>query len=202
VDTEILRLPYAFPGVLTVQIIADDDWGGLDRVAVAVQKTADAPATTFVFDKPGKVEVVNLDMPDPTDRSFRYRVTRTLSSGVEESDEWMQTDIAVVVAGKIAANRLVVDLVPLGPELPQAGVRLLQVELSYVDSENQVREQATMAIAAKADKQRWEIAIKDPHRRAYEYRTTVFPLAGGAPVVGHWTSSTERILAVPIALPS
>lgn len=202
VDTEILQLPHAFPGVLTVQIMADDDWSGLDHVAVAIQKTADAPAATFVFDKPGKIEVVNLDMPDPTDRSFRYRVTRTLSSGVEESDDWMQTDVSVVVVGKVAANRLVVDVVPLGPELPQAGVRLIQIELSYVDSENQVREQSTMAIAAKADKQRWDIAIKNPQRRSYEYRTTVFPLAGGSPVIGHWTTSSDRILPVPITLPS
>lgn len=202
VDTEILQLPHAFPGVLTVQIIADDDWSNLDHVAVAIQKSADAPAATFVFDKPGKIEVVNLDMPDPTDRSFRYRMTRTLSTGVEESDDWMQTDVSIVVAGKIAANRLVVDLVPLGPELPQAGVRLVQVELSYVDSENQVREQATMAIAAKADRQRWDIAIKNPQRRSYEYRTTVFPLAGGSPVIGHWTTSSDRILPVPITLGS
>ncbi|HKF20725.1 MAG TPA: hypothetical protein VKE93_04105 [Candidatus Angelobacter sp.] len=198
IDTEIVQLPQAFPGVLTVQMISDDDWNGLDRVTVAIQKNSTAPAGTLVFDKPGKVVTVNLDMPDPVDRSFRYRVTRTLATGVEENDDWVEADVAVVVVGKIAANRLVVDVVPLGPELPQAGIRLLQVELSYVDSENQVREQATMEIAAKAERQRWEIAIKNPQRRSYEYRTTLFPLAGGPPVVGHWTTASDRILAVPI----
>jgi hypothetical protein len=198
IDTEIVQLPQAFPGVLTVQIISDDDWNGLDRVTVAIQKNPSAPAGTFVFDKPGKAVTVNLDMPDPVDRSFRYRVARTLSTGVEESDDWLEADVAVVVVGKIAANRLVVDVVPLGPELPQAGIRLLQVELSYVDSENQVREQTTMEIAAKAERQRWEIAIKNPQLRSYEYRTTLFPLAGGPPVVGHWTTASDRILAVPI----
>jgi len=202
VDTEILRLPQAFPGVLTVQVIADDDWSDLDRVTMAIQKNADSAAGTFVFDKPGKMVTVNLDMPDPTDRTFRYRVTRTFSSGVEESDDWNVTDTAVVVVGKVAANRLVVDISPVGPELTQAGIRLIQVELSYVDVENQVREQATMLIAAKADKPKWDIAIKNPQKRSYDYRITAFRLADGAAQAGHWTTTVERILAVPITLPS
>ena len=202
VDTEILRLPAAFPGTLTVQIIADDDWSDLDRVTMAIQKSPDSAAGTFVFDKPGKMVTVNLDMPDPTDRTFRYRVTRSFSSGAEESDDWTVTDTAVVVVGRVAANRLVVDISPVGPELTQAGIRLIQVELSYVDVENQVREQATKVIAAKADKPKWEIAIKNPQRRSYDYRITAFRLADGVAQAGHWTTTQDRILAVPITLPS
>ena len=115
-------LPPAFPGFLTVQLISDDDWSGLDRVAITLQKDADSAAGTFVFDQPGKVVAVNLDMPDPTDRSFRYRMTRTLSTGVEEADDWTPSDIAVVIVGNTAPNRLIVDLTPVGPELPQAGI--------------------------------------------------------------------------------
>lgn len=202
VDTEIVRLPAPFPGTLTVQLIADDDWSGLDRVTLVIQKSADSAAGTFVFDKPGKTVTVNLDMPDPSDRTFRYRVTRSFSSGTEESDDWVVTDTAVVVVGKLAANRLVVDIAPVGPELTQAGIRLIQVDLSYVDAENQVSEQATKLIAARADKPRWEIDIKNPKRRSYDYRITAFRLVDGAALAGHWTSTSDRILAVPIALPA
>ncbi len=198
VDTEILRLPPAFPGVLTVQIISDDDWTGLDRVTVALQKHPDSATGTFVFDKPSQVVAVNLDMPDPTDRMFRYRMTRTLATGVEEADDWIETDVAIIIAGRVSANRLIVDVSPIGPELPQAGIRLIEVELSYLDPEHQVRDQKTVAIAARTDHPRWEVAIQDPSKRTYEYRATVYPLNGGAPHIGHWIKSTDRILAVPI----
>jgi hypothetical protein len=181
-----------------VQIISDDDWTGLDRVTVALQKQPESATGTFVFDKPSQVVAVNLDMPDPTDRTFRYRMTRTLSTGVEETDDWTQTDVAVVIAGRVSANRLIVDVNPIGPELSQAGIRLIEVELSYLDPENQVRDQKTVAIGARADHPRWEVAIQDPNQRTYEYRATVYPLAGGSPHVGHWTKSTDRILAIPI----
>lgn len=202
VDSEILLLPPAFPGFLTVQLISDDNWSGLDRVAITLQKDLHSAAGTFVFDQPGKVVAVNLEMPDPTNRSFQYRMTRTLSTGVEEADDWMSTDTAVVIVGNIAPNRLLVELTPIGPELPQAGIRLIEVELSYVDAEHQVREQKSLVIAALADRPRWEIAIQDPQRRTYEYRVTAYRLAGGPPAVGHWTTSTDRILPIPIALPA
>ena len=201
IDSEILLLPAAFPGFLTVQLISDDDWTGLDRVLITLQKDPDSAAGTFLFDQPGKVVAVNLEMPDPTNRSFRYRTTRTLSTGVEEADEWITTDIAVVVVGNTAANRLRVDLNPVGPELPEAGIRMIEVELSYLDPENQIREQKNLVIAARADRPQWDIAIHDPQRRTYEYRLTFYRLTGGPPLVGHWTTSTDRLLVIPIAIP-
>jgi hypothetical protein len=202
VESEILLLPPAFPGFLTVQLISDDDWSGLDRVLITLQKDLDSAAGTFVFDEPGKVVAVNLEMPDPTNRAFRYRSTRTLSTGVEEADDWITTDIAVVVVGNTASNRLRVDLNPIGPELPEAGIRMIEVELSYIDPEHQIREQKNLVIAARADRPRWDIAIQDPQRRAYEYRLTFYRLAGGPPVVGHWRTSTDRLLVIPIAIPA
>jgi hypothetical protein len=183
-------------------LISDEDWSGLDRVLITLQKDLDSAAGTFVFDQPGKVVAVNLEMPDPTNRSFRYRSTRTLSTGVEEADDWTTTDIAVVVVGNTAPNRLRVDLNPIGPELPEAGIRMIEVELSYIDPEHQIREQKSLVIAARADRPQWDIAIQDPQRRAYEYRLTFYRLAGGPPVVGHWRTSTDRLLAIPIVIPA
>ena len=200
-DSEVLLLTPAFPGFLTVQLISEGDWTGLDRVVITLQKDPDSAAGTFVFDQTGKVVAVNLEMPDPTNRSFRYRMIRTLSTGVEEADDWVSTDVAVVVVGKTAANRLLVDLTPIGPELAEAGIRMIEVELSYVDAEHQIREQKNLVIAARADRPQWDIAIKDPQRRSYEYRLTFYRLAGGPPAVGHWTTSTDRLLAIPITMP-
>lgn len=196
-DTAIVRLPPPFPGELTVQLIADDDWTGLERVVVAIQKAPELPAGTRTFDKPGAVVALNLDMPDPTQRGFRYRMTRTWASGVVEEDDWVETDVPVVVVGRVAANKLVVDVAPIGPELPQAGVLLIEVDLLYIDAENQVRDVAKSVLRALADKFRWEVNIKDPGRRRYEYRVTVHRTSG-PPTVGPWTASTSRLLAIPV----
>ena len=83
------------------------------------------------------------------------------------------------MAGKTSANRLVVDVTPVGPELPQVGIRMIEVELSYVDPLHEVRDQKTLVIAAKADHPRWEVAIQDPKLRGYDYRLTVYKVSGG-----------------------
>jgi hypothetical protein len=196
-DTNIVRLPPPFPGAMTVQLIADDDWTGIDRVIVAVQKAGTTAAGTYIFDKPGKVVDVSLEMPDPADRRFRYRVTRLFTSAVEENDEWVDTDVPVVIAGRVAANKLVVDVTPVGPELPLAGVRIIEVELSYIDAANQIRDIRKAVLQALVDTFHWEVTIKDPGRRHYEYRVTVHRTSG-ARTVGAWTRATSRLLPIPV----
>jgi hypothetical protein len=197
VDTRTVRLPPPFPGVLTVQLVADEDWTDLEQVVVTLQKREDQPAGTLVFERPGQVAAVNLDMPDPTDRSFRYRMTRTWQTGQVEEDDWVQTDVPVVVPGRVAANKLVVDVTPVGPELPQAGVLLIEVELSYLDPAHQIRDLRTAVIRAKADSFRWEVAIADPDQRTYEYRITTHRTSGQKTATS-WTKSSARILPVPV----
>jgi hypothetical protein len=197
VDSRVVRLPPPFPGSLTVQLYADDDWTDLETVVVALQKQADGPSGTFRFDGPGKAAAISLDMPDPTDHTFRYKVARTWSSGAVEEDDWVTTDLPVVLVGRTAANKLIVDVTPVGPELPEAGILLIEVELSYIDAENQVRDEKTAVLRARADRFRWEVAIHDPQRRAYQYRTTVHRTSG-ATQVGPWTTATDRILVIPI----
>jgi hypothetical protein len=197
VDTRTVRLPPPFPGVLTVQLVGDEDWTGLERVVVTLQKQEDQPAGTLVFERPRQVAAVNLDMPDPTDRSFRYRMSRMWTTGQVEEDGWVQTDVPVVAVGRVAANKLVVEVAPVGPELPQAGVLLLEVELSYLDPAHQVRDIRTAVFRAKADRFRWEVAIADPNHRTYEYRVTTHRTSGEK-AVGTWTRSSARILPVPV----
>jgi hypothetical protein len=197
-DAHVVRLPPPFPGILTVQLVADDDWSGLDRVVVALQKAPDASTGTLVFDHAGQTAAVNLDLPDPTDRTFRYRVSRTLATGEVEEDDWVQTDVPFVSVGHVAANKLVVDVTPVGLELPEAGILLIEVDLSYLDPDHQVRDQKKITIQARADSYRWEVAIADPTRRSYEYRITTHRTSGETSI-GPWTTSSDRILLVPVA---
>lgn len=196
-DTRVLRLPPPFPGSMTVSLMTDDDWSGLERVVVSLQKKADLPAGVFTFDKGGQVTDVKLDMPDPADRTFRYRVARTFGDGTVEEDDWVVTDVPVVLVGRVAATKLVVDVSTIGPELPTAGVRLIEVDLSYIDVGHRVRDVQKAVLAARVDRFRWEVAIADPNRRSYEYRVTVHRLSG-ASQIGPWTTTNERLLVVPV----
>jgi hypothetical protein len=197
VDARIVRLPPAFPGAFTVLLVGDTDWSDLDRVVVTVQKDATSPTGTFVFDQGGQTHAISLDLPDPTDRTFRYRMTRTWENGEVDEEDWVQTDVPVVAVGRAGANKLVVDLMPIGLELPTAGIILIEVELSYIDPEHQVRDIQTLLIHALAEHPRWEVAIADPNRRTYEYRITVHRTSGETSV-GPWTTSSDRILPIPV----
>jgi hypothetical protein len=197
IDTRTVRLPPAFPGMLTVQVFSDDDWSGLDHVSLTIQKTPDTQPSTFVFDKPGMAIAVDLEMPDPTDRSYRYRVSRFLGDGTEEDDDWISSDRSSQLVGRVAGNMLVVDVVPVGPELPTAGVSLIEVALQYVDAENQILNNPTAVIRAHADKFHWVVPLKDTSLTSYEYKVTVHRTSG-ATQVGNWTTSTDRVLAIPV----
>lgn len=196
-DTRVLRLPPPFPGTMTVQLVADDDWSELERVLVAIEKTAGGPSGAFVLTAPGELVPVALDLPDPGDRGYRYRVTRTLAGGAVEEDPWVTADASVLVVGRVAADRLVVDVTPVGPELAAAGILAIEVELLYVDVDNRLRETETVVLRARADRPRWSIAIADPGRRSYEYRVTVHR-TGGARETGPWTRTSDRILPIPV----
>jgi hypothetical protein len=197
VQTHLFRLAPPFPGTMTVLIIADDDWTDLDRVVVSIQKSADLPAGTFVFDHAGATAAVSIDLPDPADRTYRYKVDRSRSSG-DEVDDWQTSDTSVLFVGNVAANKLVVEVKLLGDvELPQAGINTIEVLLQYLDPDNQVRDIQTAVFHARVDTYHWEVALKDPARRSYQYQVTIYTSAGQK-VVGPFTTSADRTLDIPI----
>ena len=110
----------------------------------------------------------------------------------------MTTDVAAVLVGRTAADKLVVDVRPVGVELPVAGVLIVEVELAYIDARNQLRDTQTFVIRALADRPRWEVALRDPTLKHYEYRITTFRTSGERQV-GPWTRTAEQLLLVPIA---
>jgi hypothetical protein len=197
IETTVFRLPPPFPGSMTVQIIADDDWTDLQQIVVSIQKNAEMPAGTVTFDHGGAMAAVAVDLPDPTDRTYRYRVARSRASG-DEVDDWQTTDASVLFVGRVAANKLVVDVKTLGDlELPEAGINTIEVLLQYLDPDNQVRDIQTAVFRARADTFHWEVALKDPSRRSYQYQTTVFR-SSGSKQVGPFSTSADSALFIPI----
>ncbi|MEM7152824.1 MAG: hypothetical protein AAF799_08275 [Myxococcota bacterium] len=197
VDTRLLRIPRPFAERFTVQLISADDWTDLERLIVHVSKTVDGPGHTVIFDGPGQFRAVALDLPDPSDRSFQYRVQRVWSDGREQEDQFVQTDVPVVLVGGTPIDRLVVDFEPLGSELTTAGIHMVKIELMYIDVANQLRHQGELEIRAIADRPRWDVQLADPTRRNYEYRITTYRQSGEVQV-GEWKETAERLVVVPI----
>jgi hypothetical protein len=198
VTTRLYRLPAPFPGAMTVQLLSDDDWNGITKLVIALQKNPELPASTFELTKNDSSRAVSLDLPDPLDRKYRYKVDRWFDDDHNESDDWMTTDASVLFIGRVAANKLVVDVKTLGDlELPQAGITSIEVLLQYLDPANLVRAIQTVELRARADTYHWEVAIKDPAHRSYQYQVTVHRNSG-RDEVGPFTTTTERVLVIPI----
>ena len=195
IDTALFRLPNPFAGSITVQIVTDPSWTDLSQVVVAIAKDASAPTKTFSFTAPGAAAVA-LDQPDPTDRSYRYQVSRVVA-GVNSTDPWLVSDAPLLAVGRVSAGDLVVDVEPVGPELTVAGLRQVAVDLLYVDVAHQLRAEHTVVIAAKADAYRWEVHLVDPSLRTYQFRITKILLTGESHP-GAWTDSSDPVLPVPI----
>jgi hypothetical protein len=196
-DTHVYLLPPPFPGSMTVQLMASPDWDGIDHVVVSIQKSADQPTGTFTFSKPDDAYSVSLDLPDPLDRSFRVRMATWFTDGTQrEDDDWKSVDRPLVTAPWLLP-KLVVDVTAVGPELPQAGVLAIEVELRYIDAKNLVRKIDTAIIRALADKYHWEVDLKDPSLRSYDYQVTI-DRGGNGREVKDWVTTTERNLIIPV----
>lgn len=196
-DARVLLLPPPFPGSMTVHVRASDDWEGLDHVLVTLQKAADAPTRTFDFAKAGQDALVALDLPDPVDRSYRFRVARVLTDGTSNEDPWAVTDVPLLVVGATARDKLVVDVSLVGLDFLAAGVQAIEVELRYVDPPNQVRAVQVAVLEGPSETYHWEVALKDPEKRQYSYQVTV-DREGGRRDVGPWVTSSERLLVVTV----
>jgi hypothetical protein len=171
---------------MTVQLFVGDDWSDIDRIVLALQKNADLPAGTFVFTQPTPPRVVRMDLPDPVDRTWRYKITRTDKNGDIHDQDWKTTDSTTLLVDGVDSDKLVVDVTPVGMEPPTAGTNLIEVQLQYIDAAHQIREIQTALIRALSDHYHWEVAIQDPQRRSYDYQVTVH------------RSNSDRILVIPI----
>ncbi len=198
VDTRVYVLPPPFPTTMTVQIQAADDWDGIDHLIVAIQKNATMPTGTFQFNKPGDTFAVALDLPDATDRTYRYRISRFSTDNTETDDpDWKTSSVAFLMVGATPDDKVIVDVTPVGVELPQAGILAIEVELRYLDPVNQVRKIDTAVIRGLNDKFHWEVDIKDPTKKSYTYQVTTERMSGQK-TVGAWTTATDRILFIPV----
>ncbi|MDM7853462.1 hypothetical protein [Cellulomonas alba] len=195
VETSVYRLPDPYAGSITVLVTTDTTWTDLTAVVVALAKDETAQPATLAFAAPGS-QAVALDQTDPTDRSYRFRVTRT-AGGVTTTDDWRTSDAPVLAVGEVQTGDLVVDIMPVGPELTSAGLRTITVELVYVDVAHQVRDEHTVVIAARADTFRWDVHLADPTLRDYQYRVTRQLLTGEVRA-GPWVDGHDALLPVPV----
>jgi hypothetical protein len=196
VETEVMPLP---PPVTwrTVQVVSEADWGGLRMVGVELAPREGEAVATLSFDGPNQLQAVRLEVPDPDERRYRYRTTKTLESGAVETSEWLEADVAVLFVGQHSAFERRLELLLVGPELPQAGVRLVEVDLEYLDPPNQVRHTEKAVLEAVNQRFTWSVPIADPTVRTVVYVVTLH-MMDGRTVRRPRTPTDERLVPIPI----
>lgn len=195
VETSVYRLPDPFAGSITVLVTSGTDWSTVSRIVVALAKDAASTPVTLTFDQPG-TQAVALDQSDPTDRSYRYQVTRVVD-GVTTTEDWQSSDAPVLDVGTVRDGDLIVDVSAVGPELTTAGLRTITVELLYLDVPHQVRDEHTVVIGARSDTYRWDVHLTDPTCRDYRYRITRQLLTGEIKT-GPWLDGHDAVLPIPV----
>ena len=196
VTTDVLPLPAPVTW-RTIRIISDPQWGELSQVSAILQVKPDGPTASVSFDGPQQSHAIRLDFGDDDERRYRFRTTRVFSGGRVEEDEWAEADVSTLMLGATSPFELVVELMPVGQELPQANVRLIEVKLLYLDPENQVRHEGHALLHSLAERFVWRVPLVDPSRREYEYRVIIHVLTGGEIKRPRQTTS-ERL--IPIAV--
>lgn len=192
----VLRVPPASPGEQLVTLYAEGDWEGLERLVVTLEKSPELPGGTFTFDRSGTSVTVALPLPDPANRSWRYRVLRTVD-GVDEEEDWRVTDRPALSLGRYSQDVLAVTVEPLGPGFSSVGVHSVQVELRYFDPQNGIREETTLVLRSNVDRQTWKVALADPTSRLYQAQITTWYTNGQTRVIP-WRDQTGPLLVVPI----
>jgi hypothetical protein len=152
---------------------------------------------TLSFDGPDQLQAVRLEVPDPDERRYRYRTTKTLESGAVETSGWLEADVAVLFVGQHSAFERRLELLLVGPELPQAGVRLVEVDLEYLDPPNQVRHTEKAVLAAVNQRFTWSVPIADPTVRTVVYVVTLH-MMDGRTVRRPRTPTDERLVPILI----
>lgn len=195
-ESAIVALPPA-EDAWNVQVISEHDWVDLDKVVVAVAALPDGAPTVLHYTGPDQSHAVRLTAREPGARRCRYTVTRTWTDGRVEEDPPVETDLTVLLVGRIAGSVLQVEFRPVGPELPQAGLRAIEVDAVYVDVANQYRVEDRTVIQAVAQRWTWTVELRDPSFRRYSYRCTWHRLDGRSEV-GPWIETGDRLIPLVI----
>ena len=196
VDADAAVLPLPPPATWrTVEVWSAGDFGGMSQLVATLQ----SPGGDVVlsFDAGDQKRAARLDFGDSDERAYRVRVVKAWPEGRVEEDPWIDTDLPVLQVGPWPADRLVVSIRPLGPELPQAGLRLVEIAFEYLDPANRVRHEDTVLIHSVSEAPQWTAEIVDPARRAYRFRVTLHRLDGTADI-RPWAESEARLLPIPL----
>ncbi len=160
---------------------------------------------TLMFDKENIMKPLawTVNLADPTKRRYRYRMTLiTADTGDFVQTGWIGTDAPTIPVGEKYVRQLTVQVVTkeLAP-----GVESVKVELEYDDrdedseggegSEDHVHETETFILGPN-DQNEWQIQLKNPSKRSYQYTITWLRSDGFNPTKGP-KSSNDTLLEIP-----
>lgn len=133
-----------------------------------------------------------VNLADPKQRRYRYRMTLVTKGGDFLQTGWISTDAPSLPVGEVFVRRLGVEVVT--GELDE-GVEAVEVMLSYRDDPTDTHDVRTFRLGPKS-RAEWFVNLKDASQRSYEMTTTWIRSDGFNPKVGP-TSSTATFVVIP-----
>jgi hypothetical protein len=183
---------------LTIRAIVAGDRKNISNLLVDLDYSDDVngihESGEFAFD-PDTIDrpaswTVNL--ADPANRRYRYRMTLVTKDGEFLQTGWISTDSPSLAVGEAYVRLLTVDIVTgaLGP-----GIEAVEVAVAYDDTTGNVHDAKTFRLGPKSRSQ-WQVKLQDASNRSYKMTTTWIRPDGFNPKVGPVTTS-ETYIVVP-----
>jgi hypothetical protein len=121
----------------------------------------------FAGEKLAQTQSWTVNLADPTQRRYRYRMTLVTATGEFMQTGWIGTDAPSLPVGEMYVKRLTVE-VNTG-ELAR-GIEAIEVTLAYDDPLGDLNESKTFRLGANA-RAEWQVNLRDASLRAYSMTT-------------------------------
>lgn len=207
--TERSELNVAVPGAgrVMVEVRAGDlDFENQVRQVQVLMAYEDPAAgvprqeQVVVLDKTSTGGVYDRLIFEPRTRPLLYRQRFRLASGeVVEDADWQSLEGNQLIVNQPVRGLLRVRLLPAGDGWD--GVAQVIVDLRYEDAAHGLRREESLVLKSNQEFRTWEVALRDPSRRDFEFRTNA-SFKDGHFQQGDWqTHSGEETLAIVVNAP-
>ncbi len=167
---------------LLVDLEYEDDENGIHEVG-DLSFTADTLAQPLSW---------TVNLADPEQRRYRYRMTLVTKAGDFVQTGWIGTDAPTLPVGEVYVRRLTVEVVT-GSFAPE--VEAVEVTLAYRDDATDTHDVRTFRLGPDA-RVEWLLNLKDASKRDYEMTTVWIRRDGFNPKLGPVTRS-DSFVVVP-----
>ena len=161
------------PDKLTVRAIVAGDRANIANLLVDLEYVDEdndiheSGAMAFAPDNIAQPQAWTVNLANPSQRRYRYRMTLVTKGGDFLQTGWISTDAPSLPVGELYVRRLSVELVT--GELAD-GVEAIEVALAYDDPLHDMHDERRFRLGPKS-RSEWQLQLKDASQRSYQMTT-------------------------------